>query len=561
MPVRLLLAVLVAFGGSACRIDDGVVPPRGAPAATAREAPSESDVLRAALAARCRPQAPRSLRLRCEEAARLYGREPRPLWWTQKGPSPQARSLAALLREAASRGLEPADYSAGARAADVAAGPVAASVWASRDVALSLAALRFVSDLAVGRVTPREAEVALVPETEVHDLVAHVEALAHARDVEAVLASIEPPFAAYGRLLAALARYRALARDPTLAVALPARKVQPGERLPEAAALRRLLTATEDLRAAAPPADPDLYDRALAEAVARFQSRHGLAPDGVLGRATAAALGVPLEARVRQIELALERFRWLPHRFAAPPIAVNIPELWLFAVRERAGRYERADDRLAMRVIVGEAWRRQTPVFAGEMRSVVFWPFWEVPMSIAREEMLPILRSDPDYLAREHLELVEGFGARATALPPTDENLERLAAGTLRLRQTPGPHNALGLVKFLFPNPYSVYLHGTPGRHLFARERRDLSHGCIRVEEPLRLAEHVLRGEGWTREQVAEAMQGPETREVRLASPVPVFVLYVTAVARADGTVHFFEDLYGLDAKLAALLAQVPAGA
>jgi murein L,D-transpeptidase YcbB/YkuD len=185
------------------------------------------------------------------------------------------------------------------------------------------------------------------------------------------------------------------------------------------------------------------------------------------------------------------------------------------------------------------------------MREVVFRPFWDVPRTIARGELLPIIRRRPDYLQRESLEIVRGGDHDAEVYPVTDENLERVAAGTLRLRQRPGPANALGLVKFVFPNRYNVYMHGTPAQGLFASASRDFSHGCIRVEDPGALAEYVLRGQPeWSRDAIDEAMHGDSTIRVPLARPVAVYILYATAVVREDGVVHFYPDLYGHDAAL-----------
>jgi murein L,D-transpeptidase YcbB/YkuD len=418
------------------------------------------------------------------------------------------------------------------------------------------------SDRSIGRVPPWQGGFAIEPAHEEHDLVADVTALARAPDVAAALAAADPPFESYQGLERALARQRHVARIAPRAPALPERTVHIGEPLDEADALHEWLVAVGDGRADdGAPREPGVYDAALAAAVARFQERHGVAPDGVIGPATRAALAVPLATRVRQIELALERFRWLPHRFARPPIAVNIPEFRLFALREQDGRYVRADDQLSMRVIVGKAWRHQTPVFESEIRTVVFWPWWEVPASIARGEMLPELQRDPGYLEQQQLELVDGWKAGAQVLAPSPENLEGLAAGALRLRQRPGPRNSLGLVKFLLPNPYHVYLHGTPARGLFARDARAFSHGCIRVEDPLALASWVLRDEPrWSRAAIAAALAGPETREVRVARPTPVYVLYLTAVPRPDGSVRFLPDVYGLDARLISLLEALPAG-
>jgi murein L,D-transpeptidase YcbB/YkuD len=208
-----------------------------------------------------------------------------------------------------------------------------------------------------------------------------------------------------------------------------------------------------------------------------------------------------------------------------------------------------------MKVIVGQAeGRHGTPVFAGTMREVVFNPYWDVPPSIARKELLPLIRRIPDYVARESLEVVRGDDDDAIIYPPTAANLARVSSGMLRLRQRPGSINALGPVKFVFPNSYNVYLHGTPATELFAETRRDFSHGCIRIEDPLGLAQLVLRDqEGWDRAAIESAIAAGRTLRVNLARPVAVFVLYATVVVR-DGRTYFYPDVYGHDAALARAL-------
>jgi murein L,D-transpeptidase YcbB/YkuD len=209
-----------------------------------------------------------------------------------------------------------------------------------------------------------------------------------------------------------------------------------------------------------------------------------------------------------------------------------------------------------MRVTVGRATLSQTPVFVEQMESVTFRPFWNVPASIARGELLPELRRDPGLLDRQSMDIVSGPGDNAAVVPVSPEALDRLARGELRLRQRPGPQNALGLVKFVFPNQDDVYMHATPAPRLFGRARRDFSHGCIRVEDPTGLAEWLLEGQGWTRAQIVEAMEGPVTRTVVLRRPVQVVLFYITAlVAPGDARVHFVEDIYKHDRALERALA------
>jgi murein L,D-transpeptidase YcbB/YkuD len=256
--------------------------------------------------------------------------------------------------------------------------------------------------------------------------------------------------------------------------------------------------------------------------------------------------------RTRQIVLALERLRWLPHPLPGPFLVANVPAYRLVAFRAATDEAPA----LQMAIVVGRAARTQTPLFADELSSVIFRPYWYPPPSIIRSEIVPAIARDPGYLAREHMDLVATTSDGSPALAVTSETLSRLRSGRLALRQRPGPHNALGLVKFVFPNDYRVYMHDTPARSLFGRTRRDFSHGCIRVERPADLAAFLLGGQpGWTAERIAAAMAGDRTIRVSVSPTVPVFLFYTTAIVRADETVDFFDDVYGLDARLESELA------
>ncbi|HUA88508.1 MAG TPA: L,D-transpeptidase family protein, partial [Steroidobacteraceae bacterium] len=250
--------------------------------------------------------------------------------------------------------------------------------------------------------------------------------------------------------------------------------------------------------------------------------------------------------------------RWLPP-FKTPPIIVNIPQFRLFAFRTTE---DRVADILQMDVIVGKTYTHtQTPVFEGDMRYVVFRPYWDVPSSITRNELLPKIRANPGYLARERLEIVNGQSDNSPVVPATPENLELLAAGRLRQRQQPGEDNALGLVKFMFPNSYNVYLHSTPAHGLFKETVRAFSHGCIRVSDPVSLATLVMKnapGE-WSRERIEQVMNGQQASvRVNLDRPIQVLILYATALATEAGPVLFFDDLYGYDRKLERQLGLPP---
>lgn len=483
-----------------------------------------------------------------------------PIWFRAGQATPQARQLLRVLRDAGAYGLDPADYEADRIEAELQALPGARGAqelrWTALDFRLSGAALRFVAHLRHGRVDPRAGGFELPAPRDGIDPVEIVGRLADGEDADAVLAAVEPSFRQYHLLKAALARYRPLASDESLFAlpALGAGSVRPGERYAGASALRRLLVALGDLGPYAPaPSSEETLDDTLSSALRRFQERHALEADGILGKRTLAALTVPLSRRVRQMELAMERVRWLP-AFATPPIVVNLPEFRLFALRRLGAG---AADALAMDVIVGQNLpETQTPVFLADMKYVVFRPYWDVPESIVQREMLPQILRDPGYLERSHLELVRGQRDESPVVPPSARNLAALASGALRLRQRPGEDNPLGAIKFALPNHHSVYLHATPARRLFAQSSRAFSHGCIRVSDPVALAVQVLEGtEGdWSAQSVGQAMRGEPNQRVYLARPVPVIILYVTARAAESGQVRVFEDIYGHDAKLDALL-------
>ncbi len=487
-----------------------------------------------------------------------------PLWSRDGRATPQALALVHTLQQADTYGLEPSDYAGIAIARRMSARPDAAGAdgarWGRFDVQLSGATLRFISDLHYGRVKPSAAGFNLEVMHDSLDLAAALAGLATAHDVVQDLARVEPPFHHYALLKDALAKYLDLAHQPDLKHLPPVgASLKPGDRYAGAAPLRRLLIAVGDLPrgAAAAPGVDDRFTPELSDAVRTFQQRHGMLADGVLGKRTFAALTTPFARRVRQIDLTLERWRWLPP-FATPPIIVNIPQFRLFAFRTTE---DRSADILQMDVIVGKTYpRMQTPVFESNMRYVVFRPYWDVPPSILRTEMLPKIRENPGYLAAQRLQIVNGPGDDSPEVAPSPAAIEALAAGRLRVRQMPGEDNALGLVKFMFPNTYNVYLHSTPAHRLFKESVRTFSHGCIRVSDPLALAAYVMRDQpgDWTREKIDAAMTGDKTVRVNLQRPITVLILYGTALATEAGPILFFDDIYGYDRKLEQRLGLPP---
>jgi murein L,D-transpeptidase YcbB/YkuD len=498
----------------------------------------------------------------------LYeARDYAPLWSHAGIPTRQSIDVIAALRAAENVGLRSADYEGNSLVyllIDLSTSRSAGEEqWALFDIALTTAVAGYARDVHFGRIDPRAAGFDIEVEHARLDLPPLIEGLSHSSDVAGVLRDLEPPFTHYELLKQALAHYRELSFDPRLTQLppLPARSVRPGEAYVGAPQLRVLLREVGDMPREQTPhgtlpteiEHSTLLDRELVEGLKRFQSRHGLDVDGALGRKTFAALTMPMTRRVAQIEATLERWRWLPPRLDSPPIIVNIPQFRLFAFRTVQ---DREDSMLTMEVIVGKAYpANRTPVFIADMKYIVLRPYWDVPYALMIKELLPSILSDPDYLAAQRLEIVSGRGEDAVPVPPTAENLAALAEGSLHLRQQPGPDNALGLVKFMMPNIYSVYLHDTPAQALFARSRRSFSHGCVRVADPIALAQYALREDPtWTRERILEGMNGEGPLQINLLSPIRVFVIYGTAVATESGRVLFFEDIYGHDAQLERLL-------
>jgi murein L,D-transpeptidase YcbB/YkuD len=480
-----------------------------------------------------------------------------PAWIGDGQPTSQALAIIEILKRADQYGLNPEDYDP--------------SRWSDRvnrlrqshdaadeavfDASLTVCVMRFISDRRIGRVNPQHFKFGLDVEAKKYDLPAFLrDKLVSSSDVAAELANIGPPFDGYKRTLAALQQYLELAKkDDSEKLVVPAKPIAPGSPYESIPRLTRLLRLVGDLPLDANvPADAKIYEGPLVDAVKKFQARHGLSPDGKLGAETIRNMNVPLAQRVEQLRLTLERWHWLPYQFVQPPVVVNIPE---FRLRVFDGTGQIA---LGMNVIVGKAYRHRTPVFERDMKFLVFRPYWNVPPSIQRSEIVPAIVKDRDYIAKKNFEVVTRDGQVVTAGTINDDVLAQLRAGKLAVRQKPGPNNALGLVKFMFPNEYNVYLHSTPSQQLFSQARRDFSHGCIRVEKPAELAAWLLRSKPeWSLDKIQAAMKsGKDNVQINLATPVPVLIIYGTAVVDPDGEVKFFDDIYGYDDELEKVLAK-----
>jgi murein L,D-transpeptidase YcbB/YkuD len=474
-------------------------------------------------------------------------------WVRGMEPSPQSQQIILSLLQADEKGLSAEDYDGprwNARLAILkpsAANPTESDAL-KFDLALTVCLMRYISDLHIGKVNPKHFSFDLNVETKKYDLPEFIkDHLVDAANVTAVLAQVEPPFPGYNRTILALHAYNILAKQDD-GEQLPAVKkaVAPGDSYPGVPRLARYLRLVGDLPPGTiVPADSTIYQGPLVGAVKSFQLRHGRDPDGKIGAQTVADLNVPLNQRVRQMQLMLERWRWMPAAYQQSPIIANIPE---FRLRAYGDDFKLG---LTMNVVVGKAYNHDTPVFSDSMQYVIFRPYWNVPYSIAKAEFFSRIARDPDYLEKKGFAVVDARQEIVTAGSVTPEVLAQLRSGKLFVRQNPGPKNSLGLVKFIFPNSFNVYMHDSPEQELFSRSRRDFSHGCIRLEKPADLAVFVLRQiPGWDMAKVRAAMAQGSNQQVNLPRPIPVLIVYGTVIVPEDGLVHFYDDIYGHDKEL-----------
>ncbi|HKY20824.1 MAG TPA: L,D-transpeptidase family protein [Vicinamibacterales bacterium] len=478
------------------------------------------------------PQMPVAERTRlADQTRRFYKRQNyQPTWIGGGRPSKRYQELIKVLSAAEEHGLPAHLYRVSAEDATP-----------EHDVRTTATFFRYFTHLTGGRLDPRTLQSVWTLRPEKPDLVDALAGAVTNNDLVGTMNRLQPPQEEYRELQKALVRYRALAAKGGWPVIPASPKVKPGQPSTVMPLLRQRLAMEGDLDAAHEKDLSTVLDANTVAAMKRFEERHRMEPDGILDPAAIQALNVPVAQRIRTIELNMERWRWLPDRMPARYLLVNVPDFRLDAV-------ENGQPVMDIRVVVGSP-DNKTPIFADEMTHVVFSPYWNVPPGIASEETIPKAASDPTFIARNNMEVV---GPSGEVLDPAA--VDWSSARGLRIRQRPGSGNALGGVKFVFPNHFDVYLHDTNTTTLFDRLERGLSHGCVRVEEPHKLAQYVLRDlPEWTPEAIEEAMRSGQERHVKLKAPIPVYILYKTAWVR-DGRIRFLKDLYGYDANQAATL-------
>ncbi|KAA1194017.1 L,D-transpeptidase family protein [Pseudohalioglobus sediminis] len=468
-----------------------------------------------------------------------------PLWVSDVGTGIHARALVDAISDARSHGLYPRDYHLDAL--QEAWDARQAEELARLDILLTLALLAWVNDISNGREQPRASHPDLFAEagTGRADPVQVVRDFLAAGDPAKYLDALHPQHYYYRNLRNALPRYQALVASGGWPQVSTGATLHPGDSDPRVAALRRRLAVTGEYTGA--EMISEVFDPELVEAVTRFQFYHGLAPDGVAGAQTVAALNVSAASRLRQIEINMERWRWMSHDLGNPHVMVDIAGFDVQAVLDDKPRLE-------MRAIVGKL-HHETPVFSDRIRYIEFNPYWNLTPSIARHETIPRIRKDPNYLESKHIRVFDGWGWDAKELDPRSVDWNNVSnPGRFKFRQDPGPWNALGTMKFIFPNEHSVYLHDTPNHDLFARAARSFSHGCIRLSEPADLAAWILQFNDddtrWSMEDIQAVLDSQERTVKNLSRPMDVHLTYETAWVDMEGALHFAADIYSRDQRL-----------
>lgn len=471
-----------------------------------------------------------------------HSRQLQPLWVNTQGPQERAEILLSFLDASSAEGLKPKDYHL----------DLMNKFWNSNDslslakldILLTLELAHYVGDARTGRANPRKLDPKLFAEARkvninILDLTKNAFA---AKDLRVFLKAQPPQHRYYQNLIKVLSEYRIIARKGGWPKIPTGPTLKPGMNDKRIVVIRQRLAVTNDLQGDS--STSSIYDAGLEKAVKHFQERHFLNADGVIGRGTVAAMNISAQQRVRQIVINMERWRWLSREIKGKQIFVNIAGYFLVAA-------EGEEIQMRMPIIVGKDYH-MTPVFSGKIQYAEFNPYWNVPDSITKNEYLPKLQQDQNALVKKNIRIFSGWKEDAPEVAPGSvdwKQVSRAQMGRYRLRQDPGPKNALGTVKFIFPNKHHVYLHDTPNHNLFNKENRTLSHGCIRVSQPHELAAYILGGEasGWDLNRVKAIVESGKRKVVNLKQQMPVHILYRTAMAGDDGIARFGHDVYGRD--------------
>lgn len=483
-----------------------------------------------------------------------------PLWFDNNGPTNNIDILIHSIKDAKKEGLEPSNYHLAnitRITEDIEENQkYRKDLYYSRLVDLELlltdAFLVLGSNYISGRVNPQTIDSEWFANRREVDMAEVLQNAIQNNNIKYSLQNLLPSQAGYRGLRDALALYRNISEKGDWQTIPKGPKLQKGNKNKRIVALRKRLTITEDLKTDQ-PIESELFDNELEDAVKLFQKRHGLDVDGTIGKMTLSALNKPIDERIEQIEVNMERWRWLPNNLGQKYIIVNIANFELDVLEDNSKV-------LSMHAIVGKTYRR-TPVFSGLMRYLVLSPYWNIPPGIAVKDILTAVKEDSNYLAKKNIKVFLGRGENIKEIDPATIDWSQITAKNLsyRFRQEPGPENSLGDIKFMFPNQFDVYIHDTPSRELFQKTERGFSSGCIRIQKPLELAEYVLKNDlNWTKDKIMSLISKRVEQTVRLPVPIPVHILYWTAWVNEDGQIHFRNDIYKRDTPILNALREAP---
>lgn len=485
-----------------------------------------------------------------------------PAWCGDDGIFPQAAALISEISSALDEGLSPDVYHKNnirsllqeIEFIQALGETVDPDKWVDLELLLTDAFMMYGSHLLAGRVNPETIHTDWIVFTPAVDLISILQSALKANQIKQALRDLRPNHPGYTRLKRYLWQYREIAKKGKWSPILSKTSLRKGDRGISVQRLRERLIIFDDLSTSGDD-QIDLFDETVESAVLRFQKRHGLKTDGVVGSQTLKILNIPIQERIRQMEINLERWRWIPHNLGDRYILANIADFKLH-VTENLQRI------LDMRVVVGRPYRR-TPVFSSKMTFMVINPYWNIPTSIAVKDILPRMRQTPTYIAQQGIKVFKNWSNNAQELDHEAIDWKKMERRnfTYKLRQEPGPKNALGRVKFMFPNKFAVYLHDTPKHSLFKELIRDFSSGCIRVEKPIDLALYLLKDDPqWTREILLQTVKTGKRKVVELKKPIPVHLLYWTAWVDESDMLYFRDDIYDRDRPLDRALKEKPPG-
>ena len=467
------------------------------------------------------------------------------LWSDGEQYNENAKQLLHVIQQASQFGLDAKDYDAELLQEFIEATSIDPSLLSKSDIVFSHAYMKLASHISNGKTIDSHSIL-----NSNDALLASLSAAADNNTVQATISDLQPSHSHYRHLIKAIANYKQIEADidyQQTPIQLSQRSYELGDYSAGIPKLRKLLNLLGDY-------DQDdftseLFDEPLMLAVSQFQIRHGLDPDGVLGKQTVRALNTPIWKRIQQLELNLARAQALPDISVGRHLLVNIPAYKLYLYDNQQLTYQ-------SNVVVGKK-KHKTPLISSQLTKIVLSPYWNVPKSITYNEIIPALRRDPNYLAKNNMKLLSTDSNQARIINPDSIdwfNLDQ-ANTNFRVRQEPGIRNSLGNIKFIFPNRYSVYLHDTPSRQLFALPRRAFSHGCIRLEDPFGLAETLISDDlGWSKYDLLHLSKQSKSKTVPLSESVPIHITYMTAWADEQGIVNFRPDIYNRDTQMLASL-------